>query len=94
VKIEKLTLQNIDLHAGLAVCCCGEDFRFAGGQSGVPGDELGHDTPQSLQSQGQRRDIQKDNVSHLACRYHRFSIANKQQLHTVKCTHKQLQHIT
>ncbi len=71
MKTDKLTLQDIDLHTGLAVCCCGEDFRFAGGQSGVPGDELGHHTPQSLQSQGQRRHIQKDNVSHLACRYQR-----------------------
>ena len=44
------TLQNVDLDAGLAISCSGEDLRLAGWQGGVAGNELGHDTSQCLQT--------------------------------------------
>ena len=58
-------LQDVDLHGGLAVSSCGEGLALGGGQGGVPGDELRHDTAQCLQTQREGGHIQQYQVGDL-----------------------------
>jgi hypothetical protein len=43
-----LSLEDLDLDSGLAVSSGGEDLGLLGGDGGVTGDELGHDTAESF----------------------------------------------
>lgn len=49
-------------HSGLVVRVGGEDLLLLGGDGGVPGDQDGHDTASSLQTQGQGGDIEQQQV--------------------------------
>ena len=41
---------------------CYKHLRLASRDNSVVGDELGEDTPQRLDSEGQRRDVQKQDI--------------------------------
>lgn len=58
-----LTLVNFDGDGGLVVGGGGEDLGLLGGHHGVPRDQLGHDSSHSLNTQGQRAHIQKNQVT-------------------------------
>ena len=55
----------MDLHIGLAVHRRGVGLRLLGGDGGVAGNHLGHHPSQGLHPQGQRRDVQQQDVLHL-----------------------------
>src|SRR5690606_36666640 len=61
-----LALEDVDLHRGLVVRRRGEDLLLAGGNGGVPLDQLGEDAAQGLNAQGKGRYVQVDDVLHLA----------------------------
>lgn len=57
-----LTLEHLDVDSGLVVLVGGEDLGLLGGDDGVTGDELGHDTTDSLNSESERGDIEEEQV--------------------------------
>lgn len=57
-----LTLEDLNEDDGLVVGGGGEDLALAGGDRSVTGDELGHDTTSSLDTEGQRVDVHEDNL--------------------------------
>src|SRR5690606_6790716 len=59
------TLNNMDLHLRLIVAGSGEDLALSGGYSGVALNERGSHTAQGFHRQGQRSDIEQQNVFHL-----------------------------
>ena len=59
-----LTLVHLDGDGGLVVGVGGEGLGLLGGDGGVPLDERGHHSPSSLDTQGQRSNIQEQQVRH------------------------------
>jgi len=57
-----LTLVDIDLNASLVIRLGGKDLHLLARDGGVTGDNLGHDTTDSLQTEGQRSDIEEEQV--------------------------------
>ncbi|ROW17094.1 hypothetical protein VPNG_01039 [Cytospora leucostoma] len=57
-----LTLVDLDEHTGLVVGEGREDLGLLGGDGGVAGDELGHHATSGLNTDGERRDIQKQDL--------------------------------
>jgi hypothetical protein len=57
-----LTLVDLDQHTRLVVAEGGEDFGLLGGDSGVALDESSHDTTSSLDTDGERRDVEKQDL--------------------------------
>ncbi|OAY83273.1 NAD-specific glutamate dehydrogenase [Ananas comosus] len=60
-----LALVDLDEDAGLVVGVGGEDLLLLGGDGGVPGDEDGHDAAGGLEAEGERRDVEEEQVLHL-----------------------------
>merc|ERR1711971_489644 len=58
-----LSLVHLDGHGVLVVGSGGEDLALLGGDDGVSGDELGHDSSNSLDSKSQGVNIKKHDVS-------------------------------
>lgn len=58
-----LTLEDLDQDDGLVVGGGGEDLALASGDSGVTGNELGHDTTSGLNTEGQGVDIHEDDIT-------------------------------
>jgi len=56
------TLKNLNEHATLVILVSGEGLFLLGGDSGVTLDELSHDTTSSLETEGERSDIEKEQV--------------------------------
>lgn len=52
----------MDEHTGLVVGVGGEDLGLLGGHSGVPLDQRSHDTTSSLDTEGERGDIEEEQV--------------------------------
>jgi hypothetical protein len=61
-----LTLVDLDLDSGLEVSSGGEGLGLLGGNSGVAVDQTGEDTAEGLNTERQRGDIEKEEVSDLA----------------------------
>jgi hypothetical protein len=57
-----LTLVDLDEHTGLVVGEGREDLGLLGGDGGVAGNELGHHTTSSLDTERERRDIEEQNL--------------------------------
>lgn len=57
------TLVNFDGDGGLVVRGSGEDLGLLGWYHSVSGDQLGHDSSHSLNTQGQGAHIQKNQVT-------------------------------
>merc|ERR1719452_173385 len=57
------TLEHLDGDSVLVVGSSGEDLALFGGDNSVPGDKLGHHASNSLDSKGERVDIEKDKIS-------------------------------
>ena len=57
-----LTLIDLDGHSGLLILVGGEGLGLLGGDDSVAGDELGHDATNGLNSQGQGRDVEQEDV--------------------------------
>lgn len=57
-----LTLVDLDQDAGLVVGESGEDLRLLCGNSGVAGNELGHHTTSSLDTERQWRDVEQQDL--------------------------------
>ena len=55
----------LDGNGRLVVGGGGEDLALLGGDDGVPGDQLGHDSSDGLDSEGQWADIEKDDSAGL-----------------------------
>lgn len=60
-----LTLVDLDLDSGLHVGSGREGLGLLGGDGGVAVDQTGEDTAQSLDTEGQRSDIEQENVGNL-----------------------------
>ena len=61
-----LALEDLDLHGRLVVVGRGEDLRALGRDRGVALDELGHDAALGLDAEGQRGDVEQQDVLDLA----------------------------
>ena len=61
-----LALEDVDLHAGLVVRRGAEDLALAGGDGGVARDERRSHAAQGLDAEGQRRDVEQEDVLDLA----------------------------
>ena len=61
-----LALQHVDLDRGLHVLGGGEHLGAAGGDGGVALDELGHDAAPGLDAEGQRGDVEEQDVLDVA----------------------------
>src|SRR3990172_6472821 len=61
-----LALDDVYLDRGLAVAGGGEDLRLRGGDGGVAGDDRGGDAAQRLDAEGQRGDVQQEDLAHVA----------------------------
>ena len=59
----------MNFHVRLTIHSGGIGLRLLGGNCGVTGNHLGHHTAKGLDTQGQRRDVQKKNVLHLASKH-------------------------
>ncbi|QGI60123.1 hypothetical protein CEK27_004094 [Fusarium fujikuroi] len=57
-----LTLVDLDLDGSLEIGCGGEDLRLFGGDSGVSVDQTGEDTTEGLNTEGQRGNIEKEEI--------------------------------
>jgi hypothetical protein len=57
-----LTLEDLDEHTRLVVGEGGEGLRLLGGDGGVTLDEGGHDTTSGLNTEGERRDVEKEDL--------------------------------
>merc|ERR1719367_1169060 len=58
-----LSLVDLDGDGVLVVGGGGEDLALLGGDDGVPGHELGHDSSNSLNTEGEWVDVKKNNIS-------------------------------
>ena len=61
-----LALKHVDLNGGLVVGSGGEDLALLGGDGGVALDELGAHAAEGLNAEGQRSDIQQEDVLDVA----------------------------
>ena len=61
-----LALKDVDLNGGLVVSGGGEDLALLGGDGGVALDELGAHAAESLDAEGQRSDVQKEDALDVA----------------------------
>src|SRR6266516_3506565 len=61
-----LALEHVDLDRGLVVLCGREDLRLLGRNGRVPLNEHGRDPAQRFDSERQRRDVEQQDVLHLA----------------------------
>ena len=59
----KTFLSYLDGDSVLVVGGGGEDLGLLGGDDGVPGDELGHHTSHSLDSEGQRVHVKQNDIT-------------------------------
>jgi len=57
-----LTLKDLDKHTRLVVGECREGLGLLGGDSGVALDEGSHDTTSGLNTDGERRDVEKEDL--------------------------------
>lgn len=57
-----LTLEDLNEHTGLVVGEGGEGLGLLGGDGGVALDEGGHDTTSGLNTEGKRRDVEKEDL--------------------------------
>merc|ERR1719473_655420 len=57
-----LALVHLDQHTRLVVGVGGEGLGLLGGHGGVTGDEGGHDTTSGLEAEGQRGDVEEEEV--------------------------------
>ena len=57
------TLEDLDQDGGLVVGGSGEDLALAGGDNGVTGDELGHDTAGGFDTESERVDVNEDDIT-------------------------------
>ena len=57
------TLKDLDQDGGLVVGGGGEDLALAGGDNGVTGDQLGHDTTRGLDTKSEGVDIDEDDIT-------------------------------
>jgi len=57
------TLEDLDQDGGLVIGGGGEDLTLAGGDDGVTGNELGHDTTGGLDTESERVDIDEDDIT-------------------------------
>ena len=57
-----LSLHDVDLDGGLVVHCGGEHLGLLGGDGGVPLDERGCDSSEGLDGEGQRGDVEQEDV--------------------------------
>ena len=62
-------LEHLDRHSGLVVIRGRESLGKLGGDGGVLGDHLGHDTAQGFNTQGQRCHVQQQHVLAVAAQY-------------------------
>ena len=62
-------LEDMDFHGGLVVAGGGEDFALLHGDGGVPGNQLGEDSAQGLDAQGEGGHIQQEHILHLAAKH-------------------------
>jgi hypothetical protein len=60
---EMFTLEDLDQDSGLVVGRSGEDLTLAGRDDSVAGDELGHYTASGFDTESERSDINKDNIT-------------------------------
>ena len=60
-----ISFVHLNKHTRLVVRESGEDFRLYGGNSGVTLDERGHDTSGSLDTEGNRGNVEEEKVSSL-----------------------------
>lgn len=58
-----LTLEDLDQDYGLVISSGGEDLALAGRDSGVAGNQLGHDSTGGLDTEGKRVDIHEDDAT-------------------------------
>lgn len=56
------SLVDLDQHSWLVVSVGGKDLGLLGGDGGVPGDQNGHDTSCSFNTQRKRGNVQKKQV--------------------------------
>ena len=61
-----LSLEDLDLHTGLVVAVGGEDVALLGRDRGVAGDHRGGDASGGLDREGERGDVEQENVLHVA----------------------------
>lgn len=61
--LRSLTFINFDCDSRLVVRSCREDLRLLGRDDGIPGDEFGHHSSNSLNTKSQRAHVQKHDVS-------------------------------
>ena len=59
----KRSWSYLDGDGVLVVSGRGEDLGLLGGDDGVPGDELGHHTSHSLDSEGQRVHVKQNDIT-------------------------------
>lgn len=52
----------LDGDGGLLVLVGGENLWLLGGDDGVPGDQLGHDSSNSLDTEGEGRHIEEEDI--------------------------------
>lgn len=52
------SFEDLDEDTGLVIGISGEDLRFFGGDGGVSGDQVGHDSSGGFNSEGKRGDIE------------------------------------
>ena len=64
-----LALEDVDLHLALVVGRGGEDLRLGGRDRRVAVDQAGHHAAQGLDAQGQRRDVEEEDVLDLAAEH-------------------------
>ena len=57
------TLEDLDQDGGLVIGSGGEDLTLAGGDDGVTGDELGHDTTGGLNTKSEGVDIDENDIT-------------------------------
>jgi len=63
------SLEHLDLHTGLVVAVGGEDVALLGRDRGVTGDHRGGDASGSLDREGERGDVEKEDILHVAAEH-------------------------
>lgn len=58
-----LTFINLNGDSGLVIRGCGEDLGFLCGHHSVPGDQLGHNSSDGLDTKSQGAHIQKNDIT-------------------------------
>jgi hypothetical protein len=61
-----LALNDVDLHRGLEILRCSKGFCALYRNGGVPLDDGGGDSTEGFDGEGERRDVQKDDLLHFA----------------------------